>query len=62
MATNKAGLRAPWAYVRRSLAARWSCFPWEVDEAPLDEVLLELKILGMEARADAGQSGQGARG
>ena len=63
MAKNRAGLLAPWAYVRRTLAERWHCRPWEVDDAPLDEVLLELKILGIEARASAGaapQAGSGA--
>jgi hypothetical protein len=53
MARNKAGLLAPWAYIRRVLARTWGCFPWEVDDAPLDEVLLELKLMGMEARAGA---------
>lgn len=51
MASNRAGLLAPWPYVRRTLAERWHCRPWEVDEAPLDEVLLELKIMGIEASA-----------
>jgi hypothetical protein len=55
MAKNKAGLLAPWAYVRRALAERWHCFPWDVDDAPLDEVLLELKILGIEAKAQQGR-------
>jgi hypothetical protein len=51
MAKNKAGLGVPWAYVRRQIARAWGCRPWEVDEAPLDEVLLELKILEIEAQA-----------
>lgn len=61
MAKDRAGLLAPWPYVRRVLAERWHCRPWEVDDAPLDEVLLELKILGMEARADAAAGPRGGR-
>jgi hypothetical protein len=52
MARNKAGLGAPWAYVRRTIARSWGVPPWEVDEAPLDEVLLELKLMAIEGKTD----------
>lgn len=39
----------PWCYVRRAVAQSWGVPPWVVDEAPTDEVLMELRILDMEA-------------
>lgn len=39
----------PWAYVRRRLAERWHVPPWVVDEAPVDEIALELKLSEIEA-------------
>jgi hypothetical protein len=41
----------PWVYVRRQLAEKWHLPPWAVDEAPYDEVLLELDLLRIEAEA-----------
>jgi len=35
------------------VAQAWGCFPWEVDAAPLQEVLLKLKLMGMAAEARA---------
>ena len=46
----------PWAYVRRAIAQRWQCRPWEVDEAPTDEVLLELKIMEIEGKAESAEN------
>lgn len=51
-ASNKAGLTVPWAYVRRAVAKSWNMPPWAVDEAPYDEVLLELEILNLEGEAE----------
>lgn len=42
----------PWAYVRRAVAKSWNMPPWAVDEAPYDEVLLELEILNLEGEAE----------
>jgi hypothetical protein len=39
----------PWAWTRRAIAERWQCKPWEVDEAPVDEVNLELQLMQIEA-------------
>lgn len=41
----------PWVVIRRSLAAKWGIPPWEVDEAPADEIATELHISAIEARA-----------
>jgi hypothetical protein len=38
----------PWAWTRRVLAERWHCAPWLVDEAPQDEVALELELMRIE--------------
>ncbi len=35
-------------YVRRAVARAWGVPPWVVDEAPVDEVLTEIKILNLE--------------
>jgi hypothetical protein len=45
----------PWAYIRRDIAAAWGVPPWCVDEAPYDEVLLELRIRAIEGRVAAEQ-------
>lgn len=42
----------PWVYVRRQMARSWGVPPWVVDEAPMDEILLELKIAELEAAAE----------
>lgn len=49
-ARNPAGLPVPWVAIRRQLAARWGIPPWAVDEAPWDEVLIELRLSAIEAR------------
>ena len=41
----------PWVYARRVVAKNWGVPPWVVDEAPIDEVLTELKILELEGEA-----------
>lgn len=33
--------------VRRALAERWGVPPWMVDDAPEDEVLLELRLMSL---------------
>ena len=33
--------------VRRALASRWGVPPWMVDDAPEDEVLLELRLMSL---------------
>ena len=53
-AKNKGGLDVPWFYVRSLLARRWHCFPWEVDELPVDEVQLEVHIMNEEAEKNDG--------
>jgi hypothetical protein len=40
-------------YVRRLLARRWNCLPWEVDQAPEGEIELELAIMEIEGEAAA---------
>lgn len=47
-ASNKKGLTVPWPYVRRALAQRWGIPPWGVDEAPVDEVMLELRLMELD--------------
>jgi hypothetical protein len=51
-ASNKKGLTVPWAYIRRQVARSWNVPPWAIDEAPYDEVLLELEILRLESEAE----------
>lgn len=41
----------PWVYARAQLAARWGVPPWEVDEAPRDEVAVALDLIDAEAQA-----------
>lgn len=41
----------PWVWTRRALANRWRITPWEVDEAPIDEILTELRLSNLEAEA-----------
>lgn len=52
-AKNKSGLDVPWVYLRRAVASAWCVPPWVVDEAPIDEVLMELKIMSIEGEAAA---------
>jgi hypothetical protein len=40
----------PWEYLRRRIAERWGIPPWAVDDAPQDEVNLELQVMGLEAQ------------
>lgn len=35
---------------RRAVARQWGVAPWQIDEAPHGEVLLELQLLEIEAR------------
>lgn len=39
----------PWVLVRRNIAAKWHVPPWVVDDAPIDEVMTELRIADIEA-------------
>jgi len=41
----------PWRYVRARLAAHWGVPPWEVDAAPVDEVMEALTLMQIEAEA-----------
>lgn len=41
----------PWPYLRAKLASSWGVPPWEVDTAPLDEVVTALHILEIESDA-----------
>jgi hypothetical protein len=41
----------PWIYLRRVVAKSWGVPPWAVDDAPIDEVLMELEILQLEGEA-----------
>jgi hypothetical protein len=43
-ASNTAGMDVPWVWTRHLLAKLWGCFPWEVDEAPFDEVLAAIEL------------------
>lgn len=43
----------PWVYIRRAVAKSWGLPPWEVDEAPYDEVMTELRIMKLENEARA---------
>ena len=40
----------PWAYIRRQIAERWHCPPWEVDSAPWYDLQNELTFMGIESR------------
>lgn len=42
----------PWAYVRSRIARMWGLPPWEVDQAPADEVATELHLWSIQAAAD----------
>lgn len=42
----------PWVYIRRDIAERWHCKPYEIDDAPADEVMLELSIMAIEAECE----------
>ena len=44
----------PWAWTRRVIADRWHCPPWLVDEAPQDEVLLELELMRIDSEERPG--------
>lgn len=49
----------PWVYTRRRLARAWGIRPREVDQEPIDEVLLELRLEDIEARAQQSQQSRG---
>jgi hypothetical protein len=40
----------PWVYTRRVVARNWGCLPWEVDAAPIDEVLREIELHNLEIK------------
>lgn len=42
----------PWAWTRRRIAAKWNIPPWEVDLAPIDEILTEVKLHEIEAETE----------
>jgi hypothetical protein len=48
-ASDKRGLKVPWAYIRRELAKAWGIPPWEVDEADPEEIRIELAIRKIES-------------
>lgn len=48
MADRKQGLPLPWFVVRRFIATRWGCKPYEVDNAPVQEVEGELLMMKIE--------------
>lgn len=45
-------MSVPWPYIRRAIARSWGVPPWVVDDAPVNEVFLELRILELEAEAE----------
>jgi len=47
-------LDVPWRYTRHNLAQRWGIRPWEVDEAPWDEVVLAIEIFNLDAKYENG--------
>jgi hypothetical protein len=49
----------PWVYIRRAIAKSWGVPPWFVDEAPVDEVMTELRILALEGEAEKGEDSNG---
>jgi len=38
----------PWVYIRRKIAKRWNCTPWEVDDSPIGEIETELTLSKIE--------------
>lgn len=42
----------PWAWTRRIVARNWHVAPWVVDEAPTDEVLMEIVMHNLELEAE----------
>lgn len=43
----------PWLYVRKLIAERWGIPPYAVDQAPADEVELELRFMEIESEVAA---------
>jgi hypothetical protein len=43
----------PWVWIRKRIAEAWHCKPWEVDDAPMDEILLQCKLMNCESEAAA---------
>lgn len=43
----------PWILTRHALSVRWHVPPWVVDEAPVDEIDTELRLMEIEAAAAA---------
>jgi len=48
-ASNTDGMDAPWLLTRRAIAERWHVPPWIVDDAPIDEVLTEIRLADIVA-------------
>jgi hypothetical protein len=42
--------------VRRAIADRWHCYPWDVDEASVTEVQTEIRLMQLEGEAEAARS------
>ena len=40
-------MAVPWVYVRARIAQTWGVPPWEVDEAPHDEVAVAAELLAL---------------
>jgi peptidoglycan/xylan/chitin deacetylase (PgdA/CDA1 family) len=47
------GFAIPWLYTRRQLAQRWGVAPWVVDTVPWFEIETELRLMQIEASAEA---------
>ncbi len=60
-ATNRRGLSPPWPYVRAKLAEHWGCLPPMVDELPMSEIALQLKIWELEGSAQSEQARRSQR-
>lgn len=41
----------PWAWTKRRIARRWHCKPFEVNDAPSDEITEEIRIMNAEIKA-----------
>jgi len=49
-------MTVPWPLVRRRIARAWGLPPWAVDNAPLDEINLELKLMELDPLEAYGRS------
>lgn len=48
-APSTPGVKAPWLYVRSKLAEHWHVLPPEIDELPMSEITLQLRLWALEA-------------